>query len=176
MNLFWKVLGTLGRGLSALAVFVAMAVGWTLLVFFFSPWFSAESNRWPSACPIIVGSAETGQTRVILYHRFAAEQKADPTLVPWPLVPAGTGQEGQVRTAWQSVAGKAWRYEARWDDGDYILESRYRLDGTRPVLVESRRRDPSLGLIGILLALFTLVIWKAVQWWQQRRCIQAGPQ
>jgi len=168
MNILLKMLRALGRGLFGLGVFVALAIGWTTVMFFVNPWSSADPGRWPGVRPIIVGSRDTGKTRVILYSRFAAEQQADPTLVPWPLVPDGTGLEGRARTAWQTVDAKAWQYQASWDDGDYILESRYRLDGQQPVLVEIRGRDPSLGFWGMVLALLSVLVWKALRWWRRR--------
>jgi hypothetical protein len=55
-------------------------------------------------------------------------------------------------------------FEVIWDDRDHVMESRYRLEGQKPVLVESRGRDPAIGFQGMVLAVLTLVIWKTTKW------------
>ena len=164
MHWLWKLICALGRGVFGLVVFFVLSIAWIGVLFLVNPWMA--SSHWKHQHPIIVGNTATGVTRVVLYPVFENEKNS--ALVPWPLVPSGTGREGWVRTAWKTVDGHAWQFEARWDDGDYILESRYRVDGRTPVLVESRGRDPGLGLIGMALAVITLLLWKAVRWWRRR--------
>lgn len=65
--------------------------------------------------------------------------------------------------------GEKWRYEVRWENRDYLLESRYRLDGDTPVLVATRGRSPALAFQAIILAVVTLVLWRIGRWWRRRR-------
>ena len=168
MNLIVKIIRTVGRGLLGLVAFFGLCVAWTGILFVINPWSNVESGAWQPRHPIIVGSGESGKTRVILYRRLEDEAKADPTLVPWPLTATGTGQDGGAFTKWTTVGGKPWQFEASWDDRDHLIESRYRLDGEKPVLIQSRGRDPSLGFIGVILAVITLVLWKILLWWRRR--------
>jgi hypothetical protein len=169
MQLILKIIRAAGRGLLALVVFFGLSIGWTGILFVINPWSNVDSGAWPRQHPIIVGSGESGKTRVILYRHLEAEVKADPTLVPWPLTATGTGQDGGVFTKWTTVSDKPWQFEASWDDRDHLMESRYRLEGERPVLVQARGRDPSFGFLGVILATITLVIWKIVMWWRRKQ-------
>jgi hypothetical protein len=75
---------------------------------------------------------------------------------------------GQAYTAWKTVSGKSWQFEVVWDDRDHVMESRYRLEGQKPVLVEMRGRDASIAFQGMVLAVLTLLIWKISKWWRRR--------
>ncbi len=169
MPLILKMIRAVGRGLLGLVIFFGLGVAWTGILFVINPWSSVDSGTWNHNHPIIVASGESGKTRVILYRKLEGEMKADPTLVPWPLTTSGTGQEDGVFTKWTSVGGKPWQFEASWDDRDHLLESRYRLEGEKPVLVQARSRDPSLGFLGVILTAITLVVWKLVLWWRRRQ-------
>lgn len=169
MNWLWKFLTRAGSILLALGVFFSLCLGWTMALYVLNPWSSAGPGEWPDRRPIAVTNGKSGKTRIILYRYLANEIEKDPTLVPWPATSEGTGQEGQAHTAWEAVGGKPWEYEVSWDDGDHRLESRYRLDGDKPVLVESRGRDPGVAFQGIFLAVLTLIVWKSVAWWHRRR-------
>ena len=169
MNLVFKMIRAVGRGLLALLTFFGLCVAWTGALFVINPWSSIDSGTWQHSRPIVVGSGETGKTRVILYRQFEEQKKVDPNLVPWPLTPNGTAQDERAITRWSTVGGKPWQFEASWDDGDHLLESRYRLDGEKPVLVQVRGRDPGLGFVGVILAVVSLVVWKIVLWWRGRK-------
>lgn len=169
MNWLWRLFKGIGRMALDLGLFFALCLGWTMILYVLNPWSAAEPDKWPGQRPIAVTSGESGTTRIILYRNFPDAIEKDPTLVPWPTTTAGTGQEGQARTAWKSVAGKPWQFEVSWDDGDHLLESRYRLDGDKPVLVEARGRDPGIAFQGIVLAVLTLIGWKFVAWWRRRK-------
>jgi hypothetical protein len=82
---------------------------------------------------------------------------------------------GEAHTAWNTVSDKPWQFEVIWDDRDHVMESRYRLEGQKPVLVESRGRDPAIGFQGMVLAVLTLVIWKTTKWWRRRRAAANQP-
>ena len=171
MHLILRIIRAVGRGLLALMVFFGLCVAWTGILFVINPWSNVDSGTWQRHHPIVVGSGESGKTRVILYRKLEDEVKADPTLVPWPLTATGTGQDGGAFTKWTTVGGKPWQFEASWDDRDHLMESRYRLEGEKPVLVQARGRDPSLGFLGVILAVITLVLWKIALWWRRRQAI-----
>jgi hypothetical protein len=79
---------------------------------------------------------------------------------------------GEAHTAWNTVSDKPWQFEVICD---HVMESRYRLEGQKPVLVESRGRDPAIGFQGMVLAVLTLVIWKTTKWWRRRRAAANQP-
>jgi hypothetical protein len=106
-----------------------------------------------------------------LYRKLEDEAKSDPTLVPWPLTATGAGQDGDAVTKWTTLGGKPWQFEAVWEDRDHLIESRCRLDGEKPILVQACVRDPSLGFFGVILAAMTLLVWKITLWWRRRRAI-----
>lgn len=166
------LLRKLGHAVRGHVLFFAVALGWTGLLYTLYPWTAASTGDWPEQRPIAVSSAGRTDSRVILYRQLEAELQKDPTLVPWPATPAGSALAGQIRTSWNTVHGKAWQFEVVWDDHDHILESRYRVQGQRAVLVASRVRDVSIAFKGLLLAIVTLLLWKATQWWRRR---QAAP-
>lgn len=174
MHLILKVIRMVGRGLLAGLIFFGLCVAWTGILFVINPWSDVDSGTWRNQHPIIVSSGESGKTRVILYRKLDDELKTDPTLVPWPLTATGTGQVGDVVTKWTTVGGKPWQFEASWDDRDHLLESRYRLDGEKPVLVQARARDPSLGFLGVMLAIGSVAIWKIALWWRRRQAAKLG--
>ncbi len=164
-----------GRAVSAFVLFFAMAIGWTAVLYAVNPWSAVQNGAWPTHRPIVVSSGATQQSRVILYRHLAQETDKDPTLVPWPATPEGATQDGHVHTAWKTVSGERWQFEVLWDDRDHVLESRYRLEGKTPVLVEARGRDPAIAFQGIVLAILTLVIWKTTTWWRRRRASSRQP-
>lgn len=164
-----------GRMVLALLSFFAIAIGWTAVLYAVNPWATAQSGEWPRHRPIVVSSGAKEKTRVILYRQLADETQKDPSLVPWPATPSGTAQVGEAHTAWNTVSDKPWQFEVIWDDRDHVMESRYRLEGQKPVLVESRGRDPAIGFQGMVLAVLTLVIWKTTKWWRRRRAAANQP-
>lgn len=175
MNILLRLLKWFGRMLSGLLIFIALCMAWTGLLIVTNPWSTANLGEWPDSRPIAVASGVTNKTRVILFRNFAEEKKADPSLVPWPATASGSNQEGgedqedQVHTTWKTVSGEAWQFEVSWDDMDNLLESRYRLDGENPVLVEARGRDPGLAFQGIILAVVSLIVWRIAGWWRRRK-------
>jgi hypothetical protein len=169
MNILFSILKWFGRLLSSLVIFIVVCMAWVGLLYVFKPWTSANTGEWLGSRPIVVTSGTTNKTRVILFRKLADETKADPTLVPWPVTATGTYEDGQVHSTWKTVSGKTWQFEVVWDERDYLFESRYRLEGEKPVLVESRGRDPSLGFQGVLLAVISLAVWRIVGRWRRRR-------
>ncbi|AGX87096.1 hypothetical protein [Candidatus Symbiobacter mobilis] len=160
----------LGRGILGLGLFMLLSVLWTMVMFAFNPWLDAKAGQWRKMQPIIVGDAEAGTTRVVLYGTWIEERSSKPHLVPLPLDAEGTQRAAHVFTAWRKVADQPWQYEATWDDGDYLLQSRYRVDARGiPVLIQARGRDPSLAFLGMILAVVTLVIWKGYARWRTHR-------
>ena len=173
MNVLLRLLKSFGRMLLGLVTFFALCLAWTGVLFVFNPWSAAKPGEWPDSRPIAVTSGTTNKTRVILFRNLAEEKKADPSLVPWPATASGSNQDdnqdGNVHSSWKTVSGKAWQFEVSWDDRDHLLESRYRLDGEIPVLVETRGRDPSFGFLGVILAVVSLILWRIAGWWRRRR-------
>jgi hypothetical protein len=169
MNILFRLLKSFGRLLTSMVIFIVVCIAWVGLLFVFKPWTSAHSGEWLDSRPIAVTSGATNKTKVILFRKLAEETKADSTLVPWPATATGTYEDGKVRSTWKTVGGKAWQFEVVWDERDYLLESRYRLEGDKPVLIESRGRDPSLGFQGVLLAVVSLMVWRITGWWRRRR-------
>ena len=157
-----------GRVAMAFALFFALAIGWTGVLYAVNPWSSVQPGEWPRHRPIVVSSGGRENSRVILYRSLAEETQKDPALVPWPATPSGAAQVGQAYTAWKTVSGKSWQFEVVWDDRDHVMESRYRLEGQKPVLVEMRGRDASIAFQGMVLAVLTLLIWKISKWWRRR--------
>lgn len=162
------------RGLLGLVLFCVLAVAWTAVLFFVDPWHKAPAGDWPRLSPLVVSSAQSGRSWVVLPWQLAKLQQEDPGLQPWPRQPAGEMQEGGVRAAWKSVAGAPWQYEVSWDDGDNILESRYRVEGERAVLIEYRGRTPALAFQGMGLALLSLLLWKLGRWLWRRKKVAAA--
>lgn len=148
-----------GRLLLALAVFIALCLGWTFALMAMAPWQTAPPGDWPAHRPLVV-SEPSGLNRVMLYRDYRQALTAGQPLFPWPAVATGERREPGRFVRWQTVAGRSWQFEVLWDDGDHVLESRYRLDGERPVLVESRGRDPGIALRGIIAAVLTVLVWK----------------
>ena len=144
-------------------------------MYILNPWLTAQTGKWPELRPIAVTSSETGKTRIILYRNFASAMDQDSTLVPWPGTSTGSCQEEQVYTAWKTVGGKPWQYEVTWEDGDHIFESRYRLEGETPVLIETRGRDIRIAFEGIVLGILTLIVWKSFAWSQRRMKLSETP-
>lgn len=168
MTVFLKLLKGVGRLLSGLAVFIGLTLAWTGLLYGINPWSSAHPGQWPDSRPIAVTSGATQKTRVILFRRLAEETRADPSLVPWPATTSGSNQDDRVHTAWKTSSSKAWQFEVIWDDRDHLLESRYRLEGEKPVLVEHRGRDPGLAFQGIILAVISIIVWRVTGWWRRK--------
>ena len=162
----------IGRLVSGVFLLLGIGLAWGILLYLFVPWVAAEPGVWPQQSPIAVTSPATGVTRVILYRSLADEVRKDPSLLPWPGSASGTASDGQVETEWKTVAGKNWQFEVSWDDRDHLLQSRYRLDGQQPVLVESRGRDVAIAFQAIVLALPTLLVWKLAAWWHRRRLLR----
>jgi hypothetical protein len=169
MSILLRILKGFGRLIAGLMTFVGLTMAWTGLLFVVNPWTSAGSGEWPGSRPVAVTSGVTNKTRVILFRNLADETKADPSLVPWPATASGSNQDGDVHTTWATVSGKKWQYEVSWDDRDHLLESRYRLDGKKPVLIEDRGRDPGLAFKGIILAIFSIVVLKIVGWSRRKK-------
>lgn len=158
----------IGRAALGHVLFFAVAIGWTGLLYAVYPWTTTVTSQWPGHSPIAVSSGGRTNSRIILYRELSMEMQKDPELVPWPATPTGTASAGQIHTHWKTDRGKPWQLEVSWDDKDHVLESRYRLQGQHPVLVATRVRDVSIAFKGMLLAILTLLFWKAAQWWRQR--------
>jgi hypothetical protein len=172
MRILFKLLKGFGRLVFGLVIFIVVAMVWTGLLFVVNPWSSARSGEWPDSRPIAVTSGATNTTRVILFRNLAEETKVDASLVPWPATSSGSNQvdhgDSPVHTTWKTVSGKLWQFEVSFEDRDHLLESRYRLEGETPVLVESRGRDPGLGFLGVILAVISLIVWRMAGWWRSR--------
>ena len=173
MKLLRALLKGIARMVTAVMLFVSIGLVYGVLLYLWVPWSAAAPDAWPLQRPIAVSSAASGQTRVILYRNLAHEMQNDPTLVPWPGTSAGIGQMGEAKTEWKTVEGQSWQFEVSWDDRDRLLQSRYRLEGERPVLVETRGRDPAIAFQSIALTALTLLVWKLTAWWRQRRVTKA---
>ncbi len=174
MALFMRLLRGIGRFARNVMLFFGLCLAWTGALYVLQFWSDAGGDAWPSAYPIAVTHVATGTTQVIPYRDLAEARKADPSLVPWPVTPSGSTQEGRVHTTWSTVQGQRWQFEVRWEDHDHLLESRYRLDGGTPVLVATRGRGPALAFQAIILAVATIVLfalWRMAQRWR-RRCPQ----
>ena len=172
MSLLVRFLRGIGRFLRGVLLFFGLCLVWTGLLYVLQFWSDAGMDPWPGAYPVAVTHVATGTTQVIPFRALAEARKADPSLVPWPVTPSGSTQEGRVHTAWSTVQGERWQFEVRWEDRDYLLESRYRLDGDIPVLVATRGRGPALAFQAIILAVATIVLvalWRMVQRWRHRR-------
>lgn len=172
MALFMRLLRGIGRFARNVMLFFGLCLAWTGALYVLQFWSDAGGDAWPSAYPIAVTHVATGTTQVIPYRDLAEARKADPSLVPWPVTPSGSTQEGRVHTTWSTVEGRRWQFEVRWEDHDHLLESRYRLDGGTPVLVATRGRGPALAFQAIILAVATIVLvalWRMAQRWRRRR-------
>lgn len=169
MNLLSNFLKVVGRLITGFILFVLLCMAWIGLLFVFQPWISSDTGEWTGSLPIAVTSGETNKTRVIRFRKFVEEAQIDPSLVPWPTTVSGAYPEGEGHATWKTVGGKPWQFEVVIDERDYLLESRYRLEGEKPVLVESRIRDPSLGFQGVILAVISWIISRIVRWWRRRR-------
>lgn len=162
------ILKKLWRGLrrlfSGLLIFVGLAWAWGMLLYSINPWSTASPGEWPGSRPIAISSPATQTTRVILYRHLEEATLADPALVPWPATASGSNQLDRLHTTWETASGKPWQFEVRWDDRDHVLDSRYRLEGKKPVLVESRGRDVGVAFQGIILALVSILVWHIGKW------------
>ncbi len=168
MALWMRLLRGIGRFVRGVLLFFGLCLAWTGALYVLQFWSAADGGAWPAAYPIAVTHA-TGTTQVIPFRKLEEARKADPSLVPWPVTPSGSAQEDRVHTSRNTVDGEKWRYEVRWENRDYLLESRYRLDGDTPVLVATRGRSPALAFQAIILAVVTLVLWRIGRWWRRRR-------
>lgn len=174
MNFFLRFLKGCGRLIAGFVLFIALCMAWIGLLFVFQPWISSDSGEFAGSVPIAVTSGATNKTRVIRFRKLAEETKTDPSLVPWPSTVSGAHPTGDGHATWNTVGGKPWQFEVVIDERDYLLESRYRLEGEKPVLVESRTRDPGLGFQGVILAVISWIGWRIVRWWRRRR-VPASP-
>ena len=174
MALLMRVLRASGRFLRGVMLFFGLCLAWMGVLYVLQFWTDAEGDAWPLAYPIAVTHVATGTTQVIPFRALAEARKADPSLVPWPVTPSGSTQEGRVHTTWSTVQGERWQFEVRWEERDRLMESRYRLDGNTPVLVATRGRGPALGFQAIILAVATIVLvvlWRMVRRWRRRTSV-----
>jgi|GEM_PF-6825870 len=179
MSLIKRIMLWLMKAFLALVFFFALCVVWGMLLMQFWPWDVAGpsvNNSWPSRFPLPVSNA-AGQTIVMSYKDIEVALKQQQVSAPWPAAASGEmeierpGQKGKSRLAWTSVAGKPWRFELKLDERDYIYQVRYRLDGDKPVLVESRVRGPQIGFLSVPLALLSVIVWKTFAWWRRRSAV-----
>ena len=124
MSLLVRFLRGIGRFLRGVLLFFGLCLVWTGLLYVLQFWSDAGMDPWPGAYPVAVTHVATGTTEVIPFRALPEARKADPSLVPWPVTPSGSTQEGRVHTAWSTVQGERWQFEVRWEDRDYLLESR----------------------------------------------------
>lgn len=166
LSVFFK---SIARLLLGLLLLISLSLAWTWVLYFFAPWVAASNGAWPPHRPIVVSSIQQPQARVILYRELAEQRQSDPALRLWSGPGSGRLNDGGLRTEWRAVTGEAWQLEARWEDGDYLMESRYRLEAQTPLLIESRERDPGLAIKGLGLAVLSLSAWRLVAWWRRRQ-------
>ena len=169
MNFLLSFIKGVGRLIAGFILFISLCMVWIGVLFVFKPWDASSSGEWAGSLPIAVTSGMTDKTQIIRFRQFADQTKADRSLVPWPTTPSGVDPGAAGHATWKIVGGKPWQFEVVIDERDRIMESRYRLEGEKPVLVESRMRDPGLAFQGIILAVISWIAWRIVRWWRNRR-------
>ena len=156
-----------------LVSFIFIALAWGFLLMQFWPWEAAAPDGWSPGYQLLITDS-AGRTKTITYQEYLDLVKHGQRIEAQPATESGgiqinqPSQGNKNRLTWTTATNQPWQYELSYDQRDYLHQIRYRVEGEKPILVQTRIRGPQIGLLIIPLTLISMIIWRVVCWWRKR--------
>ena len=161
------------RLVEGLVSFSCIALAWGFLLMQFWPWEAVSPDGWSPGYQLLI-TDRAGQTKAITYQEYLDSVSYGQSMVVQPATESGEiqidqpSQGNKNKLTWTTMTSKPWQYELSYDERDYLYQIRYRVEGGKPLLIQTRIRGPQIGILVIPLALMSVIIWRVVCWFRKR--------